>query len=218
MQIKRITKLQEQELTVDIEVENTHSYQLDNGWVSHNTVSQLVNSASGIHPRFSDYYIRTVRCDKKDPMAQYMQQAGFPCEDDVMNPSNLVFSFPVASPTESMTVDKVSAMKQLEFWKIYQDHWCEHKPSVTIYYTDDEFLDVCSWIWKNFDYMSGISLLPQTDHVYQQAPYQKITKEQYEEALAKMPDFDWQELANYEQDDMTIGSHELACTGGSCEL
>ena len=182
------------------------------------TVSQLVNSASGIHPRFSQYYIRTVRADKKDPMAQYMEQEGFPCETDVTKDSNLVFSFPVKAPEDCVTVDDVTAIEQIKLWKQYQDSWCEHKPSVTIYYTDEEFLDVCSWVWKNFDFMSGISLLPKSDHTYQQAPYQACTEEGYTELLAKMPDFKWEELAKYELTDMTTGSQELACVGGACEL
>jgi ribonucleoside-triphosphate reductase len=182
------------------------------------TVSQLVNSASGIHPRFSEYYIRTVRADKKDPMAQYMEQEGFPCETDVTKDSNLVFAFPVKAPVGCITVDDVTALEQLKLWKQYQDAWCEHKPSVTIYYTDDEFLDVCSWVWTNFDCMSGISLLPKSDHTYQQAPYQKIDKEQFKELSARMPIFKWEGLAKFELTDMTTGSQELACVGGACEL
>lgn len=182
------------------------------------TVSQLVNSASGIHPRFSSYYIRTVRCDKKDPMAKYMQEAGFPCETDLTKESNLVFAFPVKAPKGATVVKDVTALEQLKLWKTYQDSWCEHKPSVTIYYTDDEFFEVCAWVWKNFDSMSGVSFLPHSDHVYQQAPYQEITEGQYEEALKKMPSFDWEALASYESTDMTTGSQELACVGTSCEL
>jgi ribonucleoside-diphosphate reductase alpha chain len=182
------------------------------------TVSQLVNSASGIHPRFSEYYIRTVRADKKDPMAQYMEQEGFPCETDVTKESNLVFAFPVKSPTGCVTVDDVSALQQLRLWKQYQDAWCEHKPSVTIYYTDSEFLDVCSWVWQNFDSMSGISLLPKSDHTYQQAPYQKINKKQFDKLAAEIPKFSWEGLAKFESIDMTTGSQELACTGNQCEL
>lgn len=182
------------------------------------TVSQLVNSASGIHPRFSRHYIRTVRADKKDSMAQYMIEAGFPHETDVTKDSNWVFSFPIEAPIKSITVNDVSALDQLKLWKMYQDHWCEHKPSITIYYSDDEFLDVFSWVWKNFDYMSGISLLPQTDHVYQQAPYQMIDQETYNELISQIPDFDWEALAKYEHEDMTIGQQTLACAGGACEL
>jgi len=182
------------------------------------TVSQLVNSASGIHPRFAPYYIRTVRADEKDPLSVYMEKAGFPWEVDVTSPTTRVFSFPVQSPKTAICNSDVGAMAQLRLWKIYQDHWCEHKPSITVYYTDAEFLSVAAWCWNNFDSLSGISLLPLTDHTYQQAPYQEITKEQYEELSSAMPSFDWEELAKYESSDMTAGSQELACSGTSCEI
>ena len=183
------------------------------------TVSQLVNSSSGIHPRFSDYYIRTVRADKKDPMAQYMRSAGFPVETDVTKESVDVFSFPVKSPEGATTTEEVGALEQLRLWKVYQDHWCEHKPSVTVYYTDDEFLDVCAWMWANWECLSGISILPLDGGVYKQAPYQKITREEYEEAESKMPTFDWNAMATFEAGtDSTLGAQELACSGGSCEL
>jgi len=183
------------------------------------TVSQLVNSASGIHPRFAPHYIRTVRADVKDPMAQYMAEAGFPNEVDVTKDSNLVFSFPVAAPEGAICTSEVGAMEQLRLWKIYQDHWCEHKPSITVYYKDEEFLDVCSWMWNNFDLMSGISLLPYSDHTYQQSPYQEITKEEYEALSKDFPEFDWDAMASFEAGtDSTLGSQELACAGGACEL
>ena len=183
------------------------------------TVSQLVDSASGIHPRFSKQYIRRVRSDKKDPLAVYMADKGFPVENDVMSDSSVVFSFPVKAPTTSVTVNQVGAMQQLELWKAYQNFWCEHKPSITIYYTDDEFLEVAQWIWKNFDMCSGISLLPYSDHVYQQAPYEDATDEMFKELVGKMPaDIDWDDLSNYEMEDNTIGSQELACVGGACEI
>ena len=183
------------------------------------TVSQLVDSASGIHPRFSEYYIRRVRSDKKDPLAQFMQTAGFPVEQDLMSQASLVFSFPVKSPKGCTTVKQVGAMEQLKLWKAYQNHWCEHKPSITVYYTDDEFLEVAQWIWDNFDLCSGISLLPYSDHVYQQAPYEDIDAEKYEELLAAMPvNVEWSALEQFEQDDNTTGSQELACVGGACEI
>jgi len=183
------------------------------------TVSQLVDSASGIHPRFSKHYIRRVRSDAKDPLAQYMSTAGFPVEQDVMSPASLVFSFPVKSPKTSTTVKQVGAMEQLALWKAYQNHWCEHKPSITVYYTDDEFLQVSQWIWENFDLCSGISLLPYSDHVYQQAPYEEINAEQYKELVKAMPkDINWNDLENFEQEDNTTGSQELACVGGACEI
>lgn len=183
------------------------------------TVSQLVDSASGIHPRFSKHYIRRVRSDKKDPLAVFMEQAGFPVEQDVMTPSSSVFSFPVKAPKSSTTVSEVGAMEQLKLWKTYQNHWCEHKPSITVYYTDDEFLEVAQWIWENFDLCSGISLLPVSDHVYQQAPYEDISKEKYQELIQQMPmNVDWNDLEQFEKEDNTTGSQELACTGGACEI
>ena len=183
------------------------------------TVSQLVDSASGIHPRFSKHYIRRVRSDKKDPLALYMEQAGFPVENDVMSPSSVVFSFPVKAPESSTCVKEVGAMEQLALWKAYQNHWCEHKPSVTVYYTDSEYLQVAQWIWDNFDLCSGISLLPTSDHVYQQAPYEDITEEKYKELLAAMPqNVNWEDLAQFEKEDNTTGSQELACVGGGCDI
>jgi ribonucleoside-diphosphate reductase alpha chain len=184
------------------------------------TVSQLVDSASGIHPRFSKYYIRRVRGDQKDPLSTFMEKSGFPVEQDLMNLSNLVFSFPIKSPETSVSEDvKISALKQLELWETYQNYWCEHKPSITVYYTDDEFLEVAQWIWNNFDICSGISLLPFSDHVYQQAPYEKICEDRYNELLEEMPKgVDWNDLSNFETEDNTTGSQELACVGTSCEI
>ena len=180
------------------------------------TVSQLTDSASGIHPRFSDYYIRTVRADKKDPLATAMISFGFPYEEDVMNNSNWVFSFPQKSPEGSLTVDSLSSIEQLKLWKIYQDNWCEHKPSMTCYYNDDSFFAVCQWIWENFDSVSGISFLPEAEHVYKQAPYQKISLEDYKILNDKMPlAMDW-DLE--EDDDNTEGMQTLACVSGVCEL
>jgi len=183
------------------------------------TVSQLVDSASGIHPRFSKHYIRRVRSDKKDPLALYMEQAGFPMEQDVMSPTSVVFSFPVKSPEASTCVRDVGAMHQLRLWKTYQNHWCEHKPSVTVYYTDSEYLQVAQWIWDNFDLCSGISLLPTSDHTYQQAPYEDIDEEEYKKLVNEMPqNVNWEDLAQFEKEDNTTGSQELACVGGACEI
>jgi ribonucleoside-diphosphate reductase alpha chain len=183
------------------------------------TVSQLVDSASGIHPRFSKHYIRRVRSDKKDPLALYMEQAGFPMEQDVMSPTSVVFSFPVKSPEASTCVAEVGAMHQLRLWKAYQNHWCEHKPSVTVYYTDSEYLQVAQWIWDNFDLCSGISLLPTSDHTYQQAPYEDIDEEEYKKLVDEMPqNVNWEDLAQFEKEDNTTGSQELACVGGACEI
>ena len=184
------------------------------------TVSQLVDSASGIHPRYSNYYIRTVRADKKDPLAKMMVDAGFPVEDDVMKPdSTYVFSFPMKAPEDAVFRDDRTAIEQLETWLTYQRHWCEHKPSVTIYVRDEEWMEVGAWTYKHFDEMSGVSFLPHSDHTYKQAPYQEITEEEYENALKNMPqNVDWADLAKYEETDHTAGSQTLACSGGSCEV
>lgn len=184
------------------------------------TVSNLVDSASGIHARHSEYYIRTVRADKKDPLAQMMIDAGFYAEPDVMRPEHTwVFYFPQKSPKGAITRHQRSAIQQLEFWKTYQDHWCEHKPSATIYVKEDEWLDVGAWIYRNFDSVSGLSFLPNSEHIYQQAPYQDITKAEYDEWMKKMPkNVDWSRLSNYEKTDHTTGTQELACTAGVCEI
>lgn len=220
MKIQSIHKCSKPELTVDIEVETTHSYQLENGWVSHNTVSNLVDSASGIHARHSDYYIRTVRADKKDPLAQMMIDAGFYAEPDVTRPEHTwVFYFPQKSPKGAITRHERTAIEQLEFWKMYQDHWCEHKPSATIYVKEDEWLDVGAWIYRNFDKVSGLSFLPNSEHIYKQAPYQDITKAEYDEWVKKLPKMvDWSKLVEYEDRDNTIGSQTMSCSSGVCEI
>ena len=184
------------------------------------TVSQLVDSASGIHTRHSPYYIRTVRCDKKDPLTQLMMDKGIPNEPDITKPDSVtVFSFPTASPKNSITRHSMGAIEQLKMWKKYQDEWCEHKPSCTVSVKEEEWMSVGAWVYENFDKISGISFLPYTDHVYKQAPYQDITKEEYLELKNKMPTtIDFSLLKNYEFEDNTTGSQELACTGGVCEL
>lgn len=183
------------------------------------TVSQLVDSASGLHGRFSPYYIRTVRADKKDPLAQMMKDCGIPCEDDITKPhSTFVFSFPMKAPDTSRVASDIPAIEQLEIWKMYRDCWCEHNPSVTIYVGDNEWLDVGAWVYRNFDSIGGISFLPRTEHVYKQAPYQPISKEEYEVALAAQPKIPWELLTDYEKEDQTTGTQELACVGGACEL
>jgi ribonucleoside-triphosphate reductase len=185
------------------------------------TVSQLVDSASGIHPRYADYYIRTVRADKKDPLAQFMADAGFPVEDDVTKPEhNYVFGFPMKSPRGSVMRDAMGAIEQLELWKVYAEHWCEHKPSITVYVKDHEWLEVGAWVYKYFDYMSGVAFLPHTNHSYRQAPYQEITKEEYDKQLGKMPHkVDWLTLNQYEEGDNTSGSQTLACSAaGGCDI
>jgi ribonucleoside-diphosphate reductase alpha chain len=184
------------------------------------TVSQLTDAASGIHARHNPYYIRTVRADKKDPLAQLMIDAGVPVEDCVMRPNNVyVFSFPMKAPENAVFRQDMSAIEQLELWVTYQDHWCEHKPSVTISVKENEWLDVGAWVYKHFDKMSGVSFLPFSDHVYKQAPYQDCTKEEYEAASAKMPkSIDWASLSKYEKTDTTTGAQELACVAGGCEV
>lgn len=181
------------------------------------TVSQLVDSASGIHPRHADYYIRTVRADSKDPLALFLKDAGVPCEVDVMNSANLVFSFPQKAPEGSVTRNEISAIEQLEHYLIYQKHWCEHNPSITVYVKEHEWLEVGAWVYKNLEHVGGVSFLPHSDHVYQQAPYQDCTKEQYEAAVAAFPKIDWAAFDKYEVDDSTVVMHELACSNGSCE-
>lgn len=180
------------------------------------TVSQLVDSASGIHPRYSEYYIRRVRFDDKDPLAKVLIEAGVPYEKAYMSLGTLVFSFPQKAPEGAVTRDQCTAMHQLKDWKVYQDYWCEHKPSITVYYTDDNFLDVSSWMWKHFTEMSGIALLPHDPTAYQQAPYEEITKEKYEEMVSTFPtEFNWDVI---EESDVTEGAQELACVGGACEI
>jgi len=184
------------------------------------TVSQLVDSASGIHPRYSPYYLRTVRADKKDPLCDMMLDKGFYGEDDVMKPNDTkVIYFPMKSPTSSIMRDAKSAIEQLEIWKMYQLHWCEHKPSITVYVKEEEWLQVGAWVYENFDVMSGVSFLPHSDHSYKQAPYQEVDKKTYEEWLAKTPrNINWMDLTNYEKEDTTTSSKELACTAGACEI
>ena len=184
------------------------------------TVSQLVDSASGIHARHSPYYIRTVRGDNKDPLTQMMQDQGIPNEPCVMKPdSTTVFSFPVKSPNKAVTRNDMSAIEQLETWLTYQRHWCEHKPSVTVSVRADEWMEVGAFVYKHFDEMSGVSFLPHSDHSYQQAPYQDCAKEEYEELLAKMPkNIDWDKLSDYEKEDNTVAMQSMACTGDVCEV
>ena len=185
------------------------------------TVSQLVDSASGIHARHNPYYIRTVRADKKDPLAKMMHDQGFPCEDDVTKPDHTwVFSFPIKGPKDGIYRKEMCAVEQLELWKVYQENWCEHKPSVTISVKEDEWFDVGAWCYKHFDMMSGVSFLPFSDHTYRQAPYQDCTKVEYEALKKQMPkEIDWAALQDYEEQDMTTSSQELACSAdGGCEI
>lgn len=185
------------------------------------TVSQLVDAASGIHARHNDYYIRTVRGDNKDPLTQFLKDRGVYNEACVMKPdSTTVFSFAMKSPDGAVTRNDMTAVEQLELWKVYAIHWCEHKPSVTITVKEHEWMDVGSWVFENFDVASGVSFLPHSDHTYQQAPYQDIEADDYAEwqqAYGGL-EIDWQALSEYEREDNTSGSRELACTAGVCEV
>lgn len=181
------------------------------------TVSQLVDSASGIHARHNPYYIRRIRMDKKDSIYKFLKDKGVPVEDEVFRPeSTAVFSFPMKAPEGAVCRMDKTAIEQLELWLTYQRYWCEHKPSVTISVKDDEWMEVGAWVWKHFDEMSGVSFLPFSDHTYQQAPYTDCTREEYEELLSKMPDVDWGDFK--EDDDFTEGAQTLACSSGYCEV
>jgi ribonucleoside-diphosphate reductase alpha chain len=180
------------------------------------TVSQLVGSSSGIHPSYSDYYIRTVRADRRDPLATFMVAEGFPAEPDVTKPdSTLVFSFPTKAPKNSVTRNEISAIQQLEQYLNYKDNWCEHNPSITVYVKEHEWMEVGAWVYKHFDDIIGVTFLPHSDHVYKQAPYQEITKEEYDEMIKTFPkSIDWTKLQ--ENTDLTEGAQELACVAGVC--
>ena len=184
------------------------------------TVSQLVNAASGIHDRHAPYYVRTVRADKKDPLALMMIEMGFPVEDCVMRPDHVnIFSFPIKSPENAVFRKDRTAIEQLELWLLYQRHWTEHKPSITVTVKEEEWLQVGSWVYDHLDEMSGVSFLPYSDHVYRQAPYQDCTKEEYEALVAKMPKgVDWSTLSDFEKTDTTTGVQQLACASGNCEI
>jgi ribonucleoside-diphosphate reductase alpha chain len=184
------------------------------------TVSQLVDSGSGMHARYSEYYIRTVRADVKDPLAQLMIDEGVPYEPDVTKPeSTVVFAFPQKAPAHSVLRNDMSAIQQLEHYLSFQKHWCEHNPSITVYVREHEWLEVGAWVFKNFEYIGGVSFLPHSDHAYRQAPYQEITEEQYKEAVKVFPkNIDWTKLSAYEKQDSTTGTHDLSCSAGVCEL
>ena len=180
------------------------------------TVSQLVDSASGIHGRYAPYYIRRVRADMRDPLCKVLEDAGVPCEMDNFSPTTKVFSFPKKAPEGAVFASEQSGMEQLELWAKYQEHWCEHKPSITVHYRDSEFLEIGNWVYNKFDSISGISFLPYDEHSYAQAPYEQITEEVYNEMVKDFPtEFDWN---LNEADDFTEGAQTLACVGGACEL
>ena len=184
------------------------------------TVSQLVNSASGIHPRHNDYYLRRVRADSKDPIAKLMIDQGIPCEDDIMKPDSVkVFTFPMKSPDGAVLRDDRTAIEQLELWLTYQRYYCEHKPSITVSVKEHEWVQVGAWVYEHFDEVSGVSFLPHSDHTYQQAPYEDCSEEEYKRLSALMPEgVDWSMISEYELEDTTNGSKTLACTGNVCEL
>jgi ribonucleoside-triphosphate reductase len=184
------------------------------------TISQLVDCSSGVHTRHSEYYLRTVRADNSDPLCKFMIESGFPYEKCVTNPDYVtVFSFPMKSPSGCITRKDLTAIEQLEIWKMYKEYWCEHNPSVTISVRENEWMAVGSWVYENFDSITGVSFLPYSEHIYPQAPYQDLTKEQYTKALENMPkSIDWNKLKEYESEDNTTSSQELSCSAGSCEV
>jgi len=184
------------------------------------TVSQLVDAASGIHPRWSPFYLRSVRADNKDPLTEFLKHVGVPNEPDWTKPDNTtVFYFPQKAPEGALVRRDLSAIEHLEIWKRFQDQWCEHKPSITVNVRESEWVDVGAWVYKNFDSVSGVAFLPMDDHTYKQAPYQEITEDEYNEWMDKMPaEIDWTLLRNFETVDTTAGSQDLACSGGVCEV
>lgn len=182
------------------------------------TVSQLVDSSSGIHPRQYQTYLRTVRNDAKDPISAFLTDAGIQVEDDVTNPSNKVFYFPQRAPKESVTTNDITAIEQLEHYIVYRQFWCEHNPSITVYVRDGEWLDVGAFVYKHFDELGGVSFLPLNDHIYKQAPYIEITEKEYDEWISKTPKIDWSKLGKYETENSTTITHDLACSAGFCEL
>ena len=184
------------------------------------TVSQLTGVSSGIHPWYSEYYLRSVRGDNKDPLTSFLKDAGIPNEPDVMKPDDTtVFYFPIKAPKNAVLTKDLSAVDHLEMWKTYREHWTEHNPSVTVNVREDEWLRVGAWVYDNFDSIGGVSFLPASEHTYKQAPYQEITKEEYEEAVKNMPtSIDWSILSLYEKVDSTTGSQELSCVAGVCEI
>lgn len=183
------------------------------------TVSQLVNSSSGIHPRYDTYFVRAIRQDKRDPISALLKQSKVPNESDVTAANDVdVFYFPLRSPAHAVTRLQLSALEQLRVYLLYRRHWCEHNPSCTVYVKENEWLAVGAWVYEHFNDIGGISFLPYSDHIYKQAPYTPVTKEEYEKAVAAFPPIDWVTLTKLEKDDRTLGAQELACTAGYCEL
>lgn len=183
------------------------------------TVAELVDTSSGIHPRYAEFYIRSVRNDAKDPIAQLMREQGVPVEADVMNPSNiLVFSFPKRAPKTSVMRNDITAIDQLNHYRMVRDEWCEHNPSITVYVKPDEWLEVGSWVYKNWDDVGGISFLPHSDHNYKQAPFSEISSEEYHALEEAFPEIDFSKIADYEKEDATTATHELACSANGCMI
>jgi len=183
------------------------------------TSSALNGTSSGIHPRHSEYYVRYVRNDIKDPVTDFLKDVGVPWEVDSYDPNQVCFKYPMKSPDGAIVRKDLGAIEHLELWKMYQIHWCEHKPSVTITVREDEWLQVGAWVYDNFDWMSGVSFLPYSDHVYKQAPFTDCTKEEYESLIPLMPKLiDWSKLTDYEKEDTTTSIQELACVAGGCEI
>ena len=182
-------------------------------------VAQLVNSSSGIHPRWAPYYLRRVRATKTDPVSKLLLASGFRAEEDVTNPSTWVFAFPQKSPASAVTRNDISALDQLQVWEKYNRAWCDHNPSCSIYVRPEEWLKVGSWVYDKFDSIGGLSFFPHSDHIYQQAPNEDITEAEYTRLLAAQPQFNPAHLARYETSDLTVGAQELACSSSTgCEL
>lgn len=216
--VQSVTPAGERE-TFDVEVENSHWYHAGS-FKSHNTVSQIVGVSSGIHPWYAQYFIRRVRASKMDPMAKFLEEAGVPCEEDAYNDKNIVFSYPTAAPEGSITRHDRTAIEQAEMWITFKENWTEHNPSVTVYIGDEEWEEMADWVYEHFDRVVGMSFIPKEDesHSFVQAPYEEITKEQYEQMQAGMPEINWDFLGIYETDDNTTGSQTLACQAGQCDV
>ena len=219
------------ESTDELEALKQHSVEVNKVWAARiginqsaaitcvkpsGTVSQLVDSASGLHPRFAPYYVRRIRNSINDPLTQFLVSQGVPWEMDKMSPATVVFSFPQKSPDGAVCKDDLTAIQQMQYWKHIQDHWCEHKPSITVYYGADEYMELGAWVWEHFDEISGVAFLPRLEHTYEQAPYEEINKETYEKLIGQFPKVDWSLFT--EAEDNTEGSQTLACVGGACEI
>lgn len=181
------------------------------------TVSKLCSTSSGMHPRFAKYYIQRVTQDKKDPLTDMMIAEGIPHSLDAAG-EKVYFAFPIKAPEGAVTADELGPIEQLETWLCYRRHWCEGNPSQTVYYTDKTFPLVQAWVWDHWDEIGGLSFFPKDDHIYDNAPWEKISEEKYEELISHFPNVDWGKITEFETEDCTTGSQELACAGGSCEM